>query len=182
MMIYDYSVQDAQGNDISLNRYKGKVLLIVNTATDCGFTPQYKELEELYEKYHANGFEIIDVPCNQFGEQAPGTDAEIHQFCTLRYHTTFPQMKKSDVNGEHALPLFTYLKSQKKFEGFGEGKMAETLSDFIQKIDSDYKNNPEIKWNFTKFVIDRDGTVVARFEPPAPMSDVAACVEKCVMG
>ena len=91
-------------------------------------------------------------------------------------------MKKSDVNGEHALPLFTYLKSQKKFEGFGTGKKAETLSDFIQKIDSDYKNNPEIKWNFTKFVIDRDGTVVARFEPPAPMSDVAACVEKCVMG
>ena len=91
-------------------------------------------------------------------------------------------MKKSDVKGEHALPLFTYLKSQKKFEGFGTGKKAETLSDFIQKIDSDYKNNPEIKWNFTKFVIARDGTVVARFEPPAPMSDVAACVEKCVMG
>ena len=181
-MIYDYSVQDAQGNDIPLSKYKGKVLLIVNTATACGFTPQYKELEEIYEQYHAKGFEIIDVPCNQFGEQAPGTDAEIHQFCTLRYNTKFPQMKKSDVNGEYALPLFTYLKSQKKFEGFGEGKMAEMLSDFIQKIDSDYKNNPEIKWNFTKFVIDRDGTVVARFEPPAPMSDVAACVEKCVMG
>jgi len=179
-MIYDYSVQDTQGNDIPLSTYKGKVLLIVNTATACGFTPQYKELEELYEKYHANGLEVIDVPCNQFGEQAPGTDAEIHQFCTLRYHTTFPQMKKSDVNGEYALPLFTYLKSQKKFEGFGTGKMAEMMDGFIQKIDSNYKNNPEIKWNFTKFVIDRDGTVVARFEPTAPMAEVAACVEKCV--
>ena len=181
-MIYDYSVQDTQGNDIPLSTYKGKILLIVNTATACGFTPQYKELEELYEKYHANGLEVIDVPCNQFGEQAPGTDAEIHQFCTLRYHTTFPQMKKSDVNGEYALPLFTYLKSQKKFEGFGTGKMAEMMDGFIQKIDSNYKNNPEIKWNFTKFVIDRDGTVVARFEPTASMAEVATCVEKCVMG
>ena len=180
MSIYDYSVQDAQGNDVPLKQYKGKALLIVNTATDCGFTPQYKELEEIYEKYHDNGFEIIDVPCNQFGEQAPGTDAEIHSFCTLRYHTKFPQMKKSDVNGEQALPLFTYLKSQKKFEGFGEGKMAEMLADFIQKIDSDYKNNSDIKWNFTKFVIARDGAVVARFEPTAPMSDVAACVARCV--
>lgn len=180
MTIYDYSVQDAQGNDIPLSRYKGKVLLIVNTATDCGFTPHYKELEEIYEKYRTDGLEIIDVPCNQFGEQAPGTDAEIHQFCTLRYHTTFPQMKKSDVNGEHALPLFTYLKLQKNFEGFGEGKMAEMMDGFIQKIDSDYKNNPEIKWNFTKFVIARDGTVVARFEPTAAMSDVAACIAQCV--
>ena len=182
MNIYDYSVQDAQGNDVPLKQYKDKALLIVNTATDCGFTPQYKELEEIYEKYHDNGFEIIDVPCNQFGEQAPGTDAEIHSFCTLRYHTKFPQMKKSDVNGEHALPLFTYLKAQKQFEGFGEGKMAEMLSDFIQKIDSDYKNNSDIKWNFTKFVIARDGAVVARFEPTAPMSDVAACVARCVEG
>ena len=182
MNIYDYSVQDAQENDVPLKQYKDKALLIVNTATDCGFTPQYKELEEIYEKYHDSGFEIIDVPCNQFGEQAPGTDAEIHSFCTLRYHTKFPQMKKSDVNGEQALPLFTYLKSQKKFEGFGEGKMAEMLADFIQKIDSDYKNNSDIKWNFTKFVIARDGAVVARFEPTAPMSDVAACVARCVEG
>jgi len=182
MMIYDYSVQDAQGNDVPLKQYKGKVLLIVNTATACGFTPQYKELEEIYEKYHDNGFEIIDVPCNQFGEQAPGTDAEIHSFCTLNYNTKFPQMKKSDVNGEHALPLFTYLKAHKKFEGFGEGKMAEMLADFIQKIDSDYKNNSNIKWNFTKFVIARDGAVVARFEPTAPMSEVAACVARCMEG
>ena len=182
MNIYDYSVQDAQENDVPLKQYKDKALLIVNTATDCGFTPQYKELEEIYEKYHDNGFEIIDVPCNQFGEQAPGTDAEIHSFCTLRYHTKFPQMKKSDVNGEQALPLFTYLKSQKKFEGFGEGKMAEMLADFIQKIDSDYKNNSNIKWNFTKFVIARDGAVVARFEPTAPMSEVAACVARCMEG
>ena len=114
MNIYDYSVQDAQGNDVPLKQYKDKALLIVNTATDCGFTPQYKEI---YEKYHDSGFEIIDVPCNQFGEQAPGTDEEIHSFCTLRYHTKFPQMKKSDVNGEHALPLFTYLYGKILLEG-----------------------------------------------------------------
>lgn len=180
MTIYDYSVQDAQGNDVPLKNYKGKVVLIVNTATHCGFTPHYRELEALYEKYHSNGFEIIDVPCNQFGNQAPGTDGEIHQFCTTHYDTKFPQMKKSEVTGEHALPLFTYLKTQKKFEGFGKGETAEMMDDFIKKIDSNYKNTPEIKWNFTKFVIGRDGTVVARFEPTAPMSDVEACVAQCM--
>ena len=178
MTIYDYSVQDAEGCDISLSEFKGKVILIVNTATDCGFTPHYKELEQIYEKYHSRGLEIIDVPCNQFGEQAPGTNAEITEFCKLHYNTMFPQMKKSDVNGSNALPLYTYLKSQKGFEGFGEGKMAEKMSEFIKSIDADYKNNSDIKWNFTKFVVSKDGSVVARFEPTAPMSDVEACVLK----
>ena len=180
MMIYDYSVQDAQGNDVSLSKYKGKVLLIVNTATACGFTPQYKELEEIYEKYHDSGFEIIDVPCNQFGGQAPGTDEQIAEFCTLNYNTKFPQMKKSDVNGANALPLYTYLKTQKKFEGFGKGKTAEKMDGLLAKIDPDYKNNSDIKWNFTKFVVARDGSVVERFEPPASMADVEACVAKCI--
>ena len=178
MNIYDYSVRDADGNDIPLGNYKGKVILIVNTATACGFTPHYKELEEMYEKYHDKGLEIIDVPCNQFGEQAPGTDAEIRKFCTLQYNTKFPQMKKSDVNGANALPLFTFLKTQKGFEGFGEGETAQMLDEFIKKSNPNYKNNSDIKWNFTKFVIDRSGTVAARFEPPAPMADVDACVAK----
>ena len=178
MSIYDYSIQDAQGNDVPLKNYKGKVLLIVNTATKCGFTSQYKELEQIYETYHERGLEIIDVPCNQFGKQAPGTNREISEFCTLNYNTKFPQMKKSDVNGANALPLYTYLKTQKKFEGFGESKTAQLLHDYIKKSDPDYKNNSDIKWNFTKFVIDRSGTVAARFEPPAPMADVDACVAK----
>ena len=178
MTIYDYSVQDAQGDNVPLKDYKGKVLLIVNTATKCGFTPHYKELEQMYEKYHDKGLEIIDVPCNQFGEQAPGTNEQISEFCSLNYNTKFPQMKKSDVNGENELPLYTYLKAQKGFEGFGEGKTAQTLHDYITKSNPDYQNNSDIKWNFTKFVVARDGTVVARFEPPAPMADVEACVAK----
>lgn len=180
MDIYNYSVQDAKGDDVSLSQYKGKVMLIVNTATDCGFTPHYKELEEMYEKYHDKGLEIIDVPCNQFGAQAPGSDEEITEFCRLNYNTRFLQMKKSNVNGEDALPLFTYLKSQKGFEGFGEGKMAQMMDEFIKKIDENYKNNPDIKWNFTKFVVSRDGSVVARFEPTFSMNDVEECIIKCL--
>ncbi len=177
MSIYDYSVKNIAGEEISLKNYEGKVMLIVNTATGCGFTPHYKDLEDMYEKYHEQGLEIIDVPCNQFAGQTPGTDEEIHQFCTLKYNTQFPQMKKSDVNGENALPLYTYLKSQKGFEGFGKSPMALMMSTMLKKIDKDYKNNPEIKWNFTKFVVDREGNVVARFEPTASMKDVEKCVE-----
>jgi len=180
MDIYNYSVQDAKGDDVSLSQYKGKVMLIVNTATDCGFTPHYKELEEMYEKYHDKGLEIIDVPCNQFGAQAPGSDEEITEFCRLNYNTRFLQMKKSNVNGEDALPLYTYLKSQKGFEGFGEGKMAQMMDEFIKKIDENYKNNPDIKWNFTKFVVSRDGSVAARFEPTFSMNDVEECIIKCL--
>ena len=180
MDIYNYSVQDAKGDDVSLSQYKGKVMLIVNTATDCGFTPHYKELEEMYEKYHDKGLEIIDVPCNQFGAQAPGSDEEITEFCRLIYNTRFLQMKKSNVNGEDALSLYTYLKSQKGFEGFGEGKMAQMMDEFIKKIDENYKNNPDIKWNFTKFVVSRDGSVVARFEPTFSMNDVEECIIKCL--
>ncbi|MBQ4474363.1 MAG: glutathione peroxidase [Lachnospiraceae bacterium] len=178
MSIYDYSVKNIAGEEISLKNYEGKVMLIVNTATGCGFTPHYKDLEDMFEKYHEQGLEIIDVPCNQFAGQTPGTDEEIHQFCTLKYNTQFPQMKKSDVNGENGLPLYTYLKSQKGFEGFGKSPMALMMSTMLKKIDKDYKNNPEIKWNFTKFVVDREGNVVARFEPTASMKDV----EKCVAG
>ena len=178
MSIYDYKLTAGDGSVVDLKDFEGKVLLIVNTATGCGFTPHYEPIEKMYEKYHDRGFEVIDIPCNQFGGQTPGTDEEIHEFCTLKYNTSFPQMKKSDVNGENELPLYTYLKSQKGFEGFGKSPMAIAMSAMLKKIDKDYKTNPAIKWNFTKFVVDRQGNVVARFEPTASMKDVAACVEK----
>ncbi len=172
MSVYDYSVTSAKGEEISLEQFKGKVMLIVNTATGCGFTPQYKDIEAMYEKYHDQGLEIIDIPCNQFAGQTPGTDEEIHEFCTLKYNTQFPQMKKSEVNGENALPLYKFLKSEKGFEGFGKSPQALAMSVMLKKIDKDYKNNPEIKWNFTKFLVDREGKVVARFEPTASMKEI----------
>ena len=165
MSFYDYSVPAVDGREVSMSEYKGKVVLVVNTATGCGFTPQYEDLENMYEKYNPSGLEIIDVPCNQFAGQTPGTDEEIRNFCTLKYDTKFVQMKKSDVNGENELPLYTFLKSEKGFEGFGKGPKALAMSVMLKGIDKDYKNNPNIKWNFTKFLIDREGNVVARFEP-----------------
>lgn len=177
MGFYDLSVMNAKGEEVSMRDYEGKVVLIVNTATGCGFTPHYKDIEAMYEKFHDKGFEVIDVPCNQFAGQTPGTDEEIHNFCTLKYNTQFPQMKKADVNGENAIPLFKYLKEQKGFETFGKGPKALAMSVMLSKIDKDYKNNPEIKWNFTKFVVDRSGNVVARFEPSIKMEKVAEFVE-----
>lgn len=180
MSIYDYTLLDGKGNTVELKDYQGKVMMVVNTATGCGFTPQYKDIEEIYEKYHEQGFEVIDVPCNQFAGQTPESDEEIHEFCTLKYNTQFPQMNKSDVNGENELPLFTYLKSQKGFEGFGKGPMALAMNTMLKKIDKDYKNNPDIKWNFTKFIVDREGNVVARFEPTASMKEVADCIGQLI--
>lgn len=177
---YDLTVTDAKGAEVAMKDFKGKVVLVVNTATGCGFTPQYKPLEEMYEALHDKGLEIVDVPCNQFAGQTPGTDEEIHEFCTLKYNTQFPQMKKSDVNGETAIELFKYLKSQKGFEGFGKGAKALAMSAMLKTIDKDYKNNPEIKWNFTKFVIDRQGNVVARFEPTADMKKVREFIESLI--
>jgi len=179
MSIYDYSVTTPKGEEISLKDYEGKVMIIVNTATGCGFTPHYKELEAIYETYHDQGLEIIDIPCNQFAGQTPGTDDEIHEFCTLKYNTQFPQMKKSDVNGENALPLYGYLKSQQGFKGF-KGPMALAMGAMLKKIDKDYKNNPEIKWNFTKFIVDRQGNVVARVEPTEGMKAVEKEVAKLI--
>lgn len=176
MNIYDYEVEMADGQKLKLADYKGKVIIIVNTATGCGFTPHYEPLEAMYEKYHDSGLEIIDVPCNQFAGETPGTDEEIHEFCTLKYNTKFPQMKKADVNGKNAAPLFTYLKSQKGFEGFGKGVKAMAMNVMLKKFDKDFKNNPDIKWNFTKFVVDRSGNVVARFEPTTDMKELEKCV------
>ena len=179
-MFYDHIIKNASGEDISIKDYEGKVVIVVNTATGCGFTPQYKQLEEMYEKYHDKGLEIIDIPCNQFGAQAPGTDEEIHEFCTLRYNTRFPQMKKSDVNGENELPLYTFLKSQKGFNGFGKGPVALAMKTMLKAKDKNFETAPDIKWNFTKFVISRDGDVVARFEPTNDMAELEKCVSELI--
>ena len=162
MSIYDIKVKNRRDEDISMSEFKGKVLLIVNTATGCGFTPQYKGLEELYQKYHDQGLEILDFPCDQFGHQAPGTEDEIHEFCTAKYKTSFDQFKKIEVNGENETELFKYLKAEQGFKGFDlKGKI---LIPIVKKMDPDYANNSDIKWNFTKFLVDREGNVVERFE------------------
>lgn len=176
MSVYQYSVTDMNGKEVLLKAYEGKVLLIVNTATECGFTPHYQQLQEMYSELNGKGLEIIDIPCNQFGHQTPGSDEEVHQFCTSRFGVTFSQMHKSDVNGENELPLYTYLKSEKGFAGF-TGEKAEFMNNHIRKIDPDFENNANIKWNFTKFIVDRAGNVVARFEPTADMSEVKAFIE-----
>ncbi|MBQ9745312.1 MAG: glutathione peroxidase [Clostridia bacterium] len=179
MNVYDFIVKDRKGNDVSLGDYKGKVLLVVNTATGCGFTPQYKELQEIYQEFKDRGFEILDFPCNQFGEQAPGSDEEIHTFCTGRFGITFPQFAKIDVNGENASPLFKWLTENTKFDGFGKSPMSLILSGVVKKQDKDYKNNGNVKWNFTKFLIDRNGEIVGRFEP-TNMKKLKEAVEKCL--
>ncbi|MBO6286633.1 MAG: glutathione peroxidase [Bacilli bacterium] len=180
MNIYDFRLPTPQRGELPLSDFEGKVLLIVNTATGCGFTPQYEPLESLYNKYKDKGLVILDIPCNQFGNQTPGSDEEIHEFCSLNYHTSFPRMKKSDVNGPNALPLYGYLKSKKGFEGFGEGKMADLLRSFLPTIAPDYEKTPDIKWNFTKFLVDRQGNVIARYEPTADMANVEKDILACL--
>ncbi len=176
--IYDYTVCDRKGQAVPLGNYAGKVLLIVNTATQCGFTPQYEELEKLYGRYHEQGLEILDFPCNQFGGQAPGSDEEINNFCTLNYGTTFPRFKKIDVNGADAAPLYQYLCAQKGFAGWDpDHKLTAILEDLLSKDDPDYKSKPSIKWNFTKFLVDKQGNVVARFEPTANIESIAKEIE-----
>ncbi len=174
MSFYDLTVPAPDGSEKSLEDFRGRVVLVVNTATGCGFTPQYRDLEAMYEKYHDRGLEILDIPCSQFRDQAPGTDEQIREFCTLHYDTRFPQMKKSLVNGEGELPLYTWLKEQKGFEGFGKGAKAGLMSLMLRKIP---KDDPAIRWNFTKFVVDRQGEVRARFEPTADMKDVEGLIE-----
>ena len=172
MSIYDYAFKTRKGEEVSMADYKGKVLIIVNTATGCGFTPQYKDLQVIYDKYKEKGLEILDFPCNQFANQAPGTDEEIHEFCTGRFGITFPQFKKLEVLGENADPLFRYLAENTRFEGFGEGPMAEILKKVVSQMDPDYESNGNIKWNFTKFLFDREGNLVRRFEPTCPVAEV----------
>lgn len=179
MNIYDFKVKAQDGSEVSLADYKGKVLLIVNTATGCGFTPQYDELQDIYDEFKDKGFEILDFPCNQFGEQAPGNDEEIHSFCTGRFGITFPQFSKVDVNGENAIPLFKWLTENTKFDGFGMSPMGMMLSGIVKKTDKDYKNNGKVKWNFTKFLIDRNGEIVGRFEP-TDMKKLKDRIKECL--
>ncbi len=173
MSLYDLKVVRRDDKEISLDNMKGKVLLIVNTATGCGFTPQYEALEELYKKYHSKGLEILDFPCNQFGHQAPGSDDEIHQFCQAKYQTSFDQFKKIDVNGEEESSVFTYLKENSP-EEYIKGIKNKTVMAGIKKISDTYKKENDIKWNFTKFLVDKDGNVVMRVSPiesPLVMED-----------
>ncbi|MCR4994531.1 MAG: glutathione peroxidase [Bacteroidales bacterium] len=177
--IYDFTVKNKKQEDVSLGQFKGQVLLVVNTASRCGFTPQYEALEAMYERLHERGLEILDFPCNQFGQQAPGTDEEITQFCQVNYGTKFPQFTKADVNGENEMPLYTWLKQQKGFGGFDEGhKLTPILNDLLGKADPEFASKADIKWNFTKFLINRQGQVVARFEPTHDMADVEAQIKK----
>ena len=175
--VYSFTVKDREGGEVSLDKYRGKVLLVVNTATRCGFTPQYEGLEAMYERLRGGGFELLDFPCNQFGQQAPGTDEEIHSFCVLNYKTAFPQFAKVDVKGENAAPLFRYLTDSAGFEGFPQdGKLAPILEKMLGEADPDYAKKPSIKWNFTKFLVGKDGRVIRRFEPTAPLADVEKAI------
>ena len=163
--IYGFTAESNKGQEINFADYKGKVLLVVNTASKCGFTPQYDGLEALYKKYEDKGLVVIGFPCDQFGHQEPGSNDEIEEFCRLNYGVTFPLMAKSDVNGENANPIFKWLYSEKPFAGFGDSETGKFMDGMLSRSDADYASNPDIKWNFTKFLIDRKGRVVARFEP-----------------
>ena len=176
MSIYDYKLPTPDGGEISMEDYRGKVLLIVNTATGCGFTPHYEPLEEMYRDLKDRGFEILDFPCNQFAGQAPGSDEEIHEFCTLKFGTEFPQFAKIDVNGDTADPLFAFLAAEKPFAGFGKGLKMAALNKFSEMNNKKFGDKAYIRWNFTKFLVDREGRVVARFEPTVDMKEVRGAV------
>ena len=171
MNIYDLKAKSGKGEEVNFEQYRGKILLIVNTATGCGFTPQYEGLENMYKKYHEKGLEILDFPCNQFGNQAPGSDTEIHEFCTLKYNTTFDQFAKIDVNGENESPLFTFIKEQSP-EELVEGLKNKMSMKAIEKISKTAQNDKDVKWNFTKFLVDREGNVVYRFSPTYKPEDI----------
>lgn len=176
MSVYDFTVKDADGNDVSLSQYDGKVLLIVNSATKCGFTPQYSELNEIYNEFNEEGFEILDFPCNQFGGQAPGTTEEITEVCRSKWLVPYTIFEKIDVNGENADPLFEYLKNEQPFTDI-TGKGATKLKLVLKAVDRHYKDNNDIKWNFTKFLVDREGNAVRRFEPTEDLGDVKEAIK-----
>ena len=179
MNVYDFDVKKMNGEMQAMRDYEGKVLLIVNTASKCGFTPQFEGLEKLNQAYGERGLVIVGFPCNQFAGQDPGTNEEIKEFCSLNYGVTFPMMAKVDVNGENAAPLYQYLKSQKGFKGFDmEHPIAPKLDEILSAADKDYAQNSDIKWNFTKFLVDRNGAVVERFEPTSTPEQIAPSIEK----
>ncbi len=177
MSIYDYQYTSIEGKTVEMSEYKGKVLIIVNTASKCGFAPQYQGLQELYEHYHDQGLVVIGFPCNQFMEQEPGSEQEISSFCSVRYGVNFPLSQKVDVRDETAHPLYKYLTSQKKFEGLGKGIKAKSMELILKgKFKKNYAD-PQIKWNFTKFLIDREGNVFGRYEPTVEPKDMIKDIE-----
>lgn len=178
MSYLDYTVTNRDGSTTDLRQYAGKVLLIVNTATGCGFTPQYDDLEAIYKKYRDQGFEVLDFPCNQFAGQAPESDDEIHSFCTMKFGTEFPQFKKIDVNGDNADPLFADLATEKPFQGFGRTVKALALKKFADANNKKFGDKAYIMWNFTKFLVDREGNLVERFEPTVDMAEVEKAVAR----
>ncbi len=178
MSIYSYEVKQRDWNQLSLSSFKWKVLIIVNTATWCWFTPQYEWLENLYKKYHDKWLEILDFPCDQFGHQAPGSDEEINEFCTFKYNTTFPRFKKIEVNGENAIELFKYLENNAPYEKPKGLKNGATMK-MLEKL-SGTKDSNDIRWNFTKFLVDREGNVVKRFEPIIDIKEVEEELKKYV--
>lgn len=170
--VYDFYADKVDGEEICLDMYKDKVLLIVNTATECGFTRQLADLQELYDKYKDQGLVVLGFPCNQFGGQAPGTGQELQEFCFARFGASFPQFAKVDVIGPDALPLFIWLEASTIFTGFGKGEVAKKMDEIAYEMDPEYMNNSKIKWNFTKFLINRRGEVIGRYEPTIPMNVV----------
>ena len=176
--IYGFKAESNSGEEVNFADYKGKVLLIANTASKCGFTPQYEGLEKLYEKYKDQGLVVIGFPCDQFGHQEPGTDGEIEEFCRLNYGVTFPLMAKSDVNGENANEIFKWLYAEKPFAGFGDSDTGKFMDGMLSRNDPEYASNPDIKWNFTKFLLDRKGRVVARFEPVVAPEELDAQIRE----
>ena len=176
--IYDFTALSNKGNEVNFADYKGKVLVIVNTASKCGFTPQYDGLEALYQKYKDKGVVVIAFPCDQFGHQEPGSDEEIEEFCRLNHGVTFPLMSKIEVNGENAHPIFKWLKSKAGFAGFNpEHRLGKLMDDMLSKQDPDYAKKSDIKWNFTKFVVSKDGEKVFRFEPTSEPEELGACID-----
>ncbi|MBR6031633.1 MAG: glutathione peroxidase [Bacteroidaceae bacterium] len=177
--IYNYTALSNKGQEVNFADYKGKVLLIVNTASKCGFTPQYDGLEALYQKYKDRGLVVIGFPCDQFGHQEPGTNEEIEEFCRLNHGVTFPLMSKIEVNGDGAHPIYQWLESQAGFAGFApEHPLSKLLDEMLSKADSAYASKPDIKWNFTKFLINRKGEVVSRFEPTVEPSALERPIEE----
>ncbi|MDQ6420156.1 glutathione peroxidase [Paenibacillus sp. LHD-117] len=178
MSIYDIELETINGKQASLGEYEGKVLIVVNTASKCGFTPQYSELQKLYEQYHEQGLEILGFPSNQFGEQEPGANSDVQSFCQLNYGVTFPLFAKTDVRGDDAHPLFRHLTEELPFGGFNtETSSGKMLNAFLEEKYPDSLEGPSVKWNFTKFLVDREGRVVRRFESTEEPSDMTDAIE-----
>ena len=181
MSVYDFSAKTISGKEVSLEDYKGKVLVIVNTASKCGFTPQYEDLEKIYQNYKEQGVEILGFPSNQFAEQEPGNNSEIHEFCKLNYGVSFQLFDKTDVRGTEAHPLFNYLTENTKFEGFDlNQKKKKILSSFLSEKFPHFLEGDSVKWNFTKFLIDREGNIVGRFEPTTEPLAMIPAIEKLI--